>query len=176
MRSSVRVAAQEEDELVLLEKALTLAKERIAKAKSAPAAGSSAAAGGDGYSGAAFTVKTFNAISPVGLKRFPPGKYAVAGETNQLPSSPMAIMLRSHQLKAEEVPPTVRCIVRCGAGVNNIPVKEMTDLGIPVFNTPGANANAVKELVVCAMLLASRGILEGNAHVNNVINKEENVS
>jgi D-3-phosphoglycerate dehydrogenase len=88
----------------------------------------------------------------------------------------MAIMLRSHQLKAEEVPSTVRCIVRCGAGVNNIPVKEMTELGIPVFNTPGANANAVKELVVCALLLASRGILEGNAHVNNVINKEENVS
>ena len=52
----------------------------------------------------------------------------------------------------------------------------MTELGIPVFNTPGANANAVKELVVCSLLLASRGILEGNAHVNNVINKEENVS
>ena len=52
---------------------------------------------------------------------------------------------------------------------------QMTELGIPVFNTPGANANAVKELVVCALLLASRGILEGNAHVNNVINKEENV-
>ena len=88
----------------------------------------------------------------------------------------MAIMLRSHQLKAEEVPPTVRCIVRCGAGVNNIPVAKMTELGVPVFNTPGANANAVKELVVCALLLASRGIIEGNYHVNNVINKEENVS
>ncbi len=72
--------------------------------------------------------------------------------------------------------PTVRCIVRCGAGVNNIPVPRMTELGVPVFNTPGANANAVKELVVCSLLLASRGILEGNAHVNNVINKEENVS
>ena len=75
--------------------------------------------------------------------------------------------------QVEEVEPTVRCIVRCGAGVNNIPVAKMTELGIPVFNTPGANANAVKELVVCSLLLASRGILEGNDHVNNVINKEE---
>ena len=86
----------------------------------------------------------------------------------------MAIMLRSHKLQEEEVPPTVRCIARCGAGVNNIPVARMTELGVPVFNTPGANANAVKELVVCSMLLASRGIIEGNYHVNNVINKEEN--
>ena len=86
----------------------------------------------------------------------------------------MAIMLRSHKLQEEEVPATVRCIARCGAGVNNIPVARMTELGVPVFNTPGANANAVKELVVCCMLLASRGIIEGNTHVNNVINVEEN--
>ena len=172
-RQQVVLSAQEDDEIALLEKALSMAKDRITKAKAAPAA---QAAPSDGYSGAAFTVKTFNAISPVGLQRFPAGKYAVAGELNQLPSSPMAIMLRSHQLKPEEVPPTVRCIVRCGAGVNNIPVPKMTELGIPVFNTPGANANAVKELVVCALLLASRGIIEGNWHVNNVINKEENVS
>jgi D-3-phosphoglycerate dehydrogenase len=79
------------------------------------------------------------------------------------------------QLKEEEVAPSVRCIVRCGAGTNNIPVERMTELGIPVFNTPGANANAVKELVVCSLLLASRGILEGNNHVNNVINVEENM-
>ena len=176
-RPAVRVSAQEDDEVALLEKALSMAKERIVKAKEAAKAAPAAAAGGDGgYAGAAFTVKTFNAISPVGLKRFPSGKYAVAGELNQLPSSPMAIMLRSHNLKPEEVAPTVRCIVRCGAGTNNIPVPKMTELGIPVFNTPGANANAVKELVVCSLLLASRGIVEGNAHVNNVINKEENVS
>ena len=176
-RPAVRVSAQEDDEVALLEKALSMAKERIVKAKEAAKAAPAAAAGGDGgYAGAAFTVKTFNAISPVGLKRFPSGKYAVAGELNQLPASPMAIMLRSHNLKPEEVAPTVRCIVRCGAGTNNIPVPKMTELGIPVFNTPGANANAVKELVVCSLLLASRGIVEGNAHVNNVINKEENVS
>ena len=166
----------EDNEVTLLERALNLAKDRANRDREAVAAATRQnAQGSSSHTGAAFTVRTFNAISPVGLKRFPPGKYAVAGEPNLLPSSPMAIMLRSHQLKVEEVPSTVRCIVRCGAGVNNIPVKDMTNLGIPVFNTPGANANAVKELVVCAMLLASRGILEGNAHVNNVINKEENV-
>ena len=68
----------------------------------------------------------------------------------------------------------MRCIARCGAGTNNIPVDKMTELGIPVFNTPGANANAVKELVVCSLLLASRGIIEGHNHVNTVINPEEN--
>jgi len=118
-------------------------------------------------------VKTFNAIAPTGLEKFPQGKYKVAGEESDLPGPPMAIMLRSHKLQVNEVKPTVRAIVRCGAGTNNIPVKEMGERGIPVFNTPGANANAVKELVVCGLLLASRGILEGANHVKNVINVEE---
>ncbi|GLI61317.1 hypothetical protein VaNZ11_003673 [Volvox africanus] len=166
-----RATGAELDEVELLEKALLLAKERIAKAKQA--ASSSPAVPGSGYDGPAFTIKTYNAISPVGLARFPKGKYVVSGDDAALPSSPMAIMLRSHQLKAEEVPHTVRCIVRCGAGVNNIPVQRMTELGIPVFNTPGANANAVKELVICGLLLASRGIVEGHKHVENVIYKEE---
>jgi len=89
-------------------------------------------------------------------------------------ASPMSIMLRSHKLQEEQVPSSVRCIARCGAGTNNIPVDRMTELGIPVFNTPGANANAVKELVLCSLLLASRGIHEGMNHVETVINKEEN--
>lgn len=118
-------------------------------------------------------MKTFNAIAPTGLEKFPQGKYKVAGEESDLPGPPMAIMLRSHKLQVNEVKPTVRAIVRCGAGTNNIPVKEMGERGIPVFNTPGANANAVKELVVCGLLLASRGILEGANHVKNVINVEE---
>jgi len=134
------------------------------------------AAGGDGAdrAGSAFSVKTYNAISPVGLDKFPKGKYSVSGDDAALEGPPMAMMLRSHKLQVSEVAPTVRGIVRCGAGTNNIPVKEMSDMGIPVFNTPGANANAVKELVVCSLLLASRGIVEGNNHVNNVINVEEN--
>ena len=118
-------------------------------------------------------MKTFNAIASTGLEKFPQGKYKVAGEESDLPGPPMAIMLRSHKLQVNEVKPTVRAIVRCGAGTNNIPVKEMGERGIPVFNTPGANANAVKELVVCGLLLASRGILEGANHVKNVINVEE---
>ncbi|KAG2434635.1 hypothetical protein HXX76_007529 [Chlamydomonas incerta] len=165
-----RGISTESDEIALLERALTIAKERAAKAKTAAAA---PAAAPGGYSGPAFAIKTFNAISPVGLERFPAGKYVVNGDDAKLPASPMAIMLRSHQLKQEEVPPTVRCIVRCGAGVNNIPVPKMTELGIPVFNTPGANANAVKELVICGLLLASRGILEGNKYTEEVIYKEE---
>jgi len=166
-----RAATAEDDEVVLLEKALKLAKARKSEMAKAPPAAVVGNVGG--YSGASFNVKTFNAISPVGLSRFPAGKYAVSGDDAALPGQPMAIMLRSHKLQVSEVRPTVRGIVRCGAGTNNIPVKEMSELGIPVFNTPGANANAVKELVVCSLLLASRGIIEGNRHVNDVINVQE---
>lgn len=67
--------------------------------------------------------------SPSALQRYPAGKYAVSGDESKLPASPMAIMLRSHQLKVEEVPPTVRAIVRCGAGVNNIPVPKVGGAG-----------------------------------------------
>mmetsp|Transcript_89976 Transcript_89976/g.226300 ORF Transcript_89976/g.226300 Transcript_89976/m.226300 type:complete len:468 (-) Transcript_89976:62-1465(-) len=116
-----------------------------------------------------FAVRTFNAISPLGLARLPKELYACSGSLAELPDEPMAIMLRSHKLKEEEVAPTVRCVARCGAGTNNIPVARMTELGIPVFNTPGANANAVKELVTCGILLASRGIVEGARHVRDVV-------
>ena len=165
-----RASDATDDEIEFLEKALKLAKSR----KGASGGGASAGAGAGSYTGASFNVKTFNAISPVGLGKFPPGKYAVSGDDGALPGDPMAIMLRSHKLQVSEVGPTVRGIVRCGAGTNNIPTKEMSERGIPVFNTPGANANAVKELVVCSLLLSSRGILEGNRHVNEVINVEEN--
>jgi D-3-phosphoglycerate dehydrogenase len=169
---AVTRASGEDDEIALLEKALKMAKTR--KANGEASAAPAAPAAGGAYSGSSFNVKTFNAISPVGLNKFPKGKYAVSGDDKELPGDPMAMMLRSHKLQVSEVPSTVRGIVRCGAGTNNIPVKEMSELGIPVFNTPGANANAVKELVVCSLLLASRGIIEGNKHVNDVINVEEN--
>jgi len=153
------------DEIELLETMLLKAKARKEQAANEPKPSSA----GD-YDGPAFTVKTFNAISPTGLKRFPAGKYDVSGEDH---ASPMAIMLRSHKLQEEEVPSSVRCIARCGAGTNNIPVARMTELGVPVFNTPGANANAVKELVICSLLLASRGIYEGIKHTEDKINVEE---
>lgn len=77
----------------------------------------------------------------------------------------LAIVASSHKLQVSEVPWTVRAIARCGAGTNNVPVNEMTAAGIPVFNTPGANANAVKELVIAGLLLGSRDII-GGACVN----------
>ena len=79
-----------------------------------------------------------------------------------------ALLLRSHKLQESEVDVSVRAIARCGAGTNNVPVARMTELGIPVFNTPGANANAVKELVLCGMLLGSRRIVDGINHMKDL--------
>lgn len=99
-------------------------------------------------------VLTYNNISAVGLERFPRDRYEVASEIQH----PDAVMLRSYDLHGAEIPPTLKAVGRAGAGVNNIPVAEYTQRGIPVFNAPGANSNAVKELVIAGMLLAARGI------------------
>jgi D-3-phosphoglycerate dehydrogenase len=115
-----------------------------------------------------FVIGTFNAISKVGLQKYPTSRYTIAPMEKNAPKEPHAIMLRSHKLTSEQVPTSVRAVARCGSGVNNIPVDQMTLRGIPVFNTPGANANAVKELTVCALLLASRGILDGINHVKQI--------
>ena len=109
--------------------------------------------------GTNYKLKTFNAISPVGLEKYPRDKYEVSSECTDA----KAIMLRSHKLQVEEVEPTVRAVARCGAGVNNIPIDTMTEMGVCVFNTPGANANAVKELVLCGMLLCARDVAGGAA-------------
>jgi D-3-phosphoglycerate dehydrogenase len=77
-------------------------------------------------------------------------------------------LLRSHKLQEEEVDIAVRAIARCGAGTNNVPVARMTELGIPVFNTPGANANSVKELVLCGLLLGSRRVIDGINHMKEL--------
>jgi len=106
-----------------------------------------------------YKIMTRNQISIKGLEKFPLGRYEVASEI----SHPDAVMLRSHQLTPEEIPPTVQAIGRAGAGVNNIPVEVCTKRGIVVFNAPGANANAVKELVMAGLLLTSRDILGGIA-------------
>lgn len=104
-----------------------------------------------------YKIQTFNKISVKGLNRFEREHYEVASEI----AHPDAVLLRSQKLTAADVGNTVLGIARAGAGVNNIPVKDMTERGIVVFNTPGANANAVKELVLAAMLLASRDIIGG---------------
>jgi D-3-phosphoglycerate dehydrogenase len=109
-------------------------------------------------------VLTLNQISVKGLERLPRDCYEIASEF----SKPDAILLRSHQLKAADIADSVLAIGRAGAGVNNIPVAECTQRGVPVFNSPGANANAVKELVATAMLLGSRGIVEGIRYVDTL--------
>ena len=101
-----------------------------------------------------YKIQTLNNISVVGLDRLPRDKYEVASEM----SAPDAILVRSAKMHDMQLPDSVRAIGRAGAGVNNIPVGAMTEKGIPVFNAPGANANAVKELVVAGMLMAARNI------------------
>lgn len=122
-----------------------------------------------------YQIKCFNKISPTGLERLDSSKYDVRLD-GQDGSNAHAILLRSHKLQESDVPVTCRAIARAGAGVNNINVERMTELGIPVFNTPGANANAVKEIVFCGMFLASRGIVQGVQHVKNLVKdtNEEN--
>lgn len=101
-----------------------------------------------------YKILTLNNISLVGLERLPRDKYEVTSESQH----PDAILLRSYKMHDMDVPDTVKAIGRAGAGVNNIPVERMTARGIPVFNAPGANANAVKELVLAGMLMAARNI------------------
>lgn len=108
-----------------------------------------------------FKIKTYNAISTKGLDRFGRDKYEVASELGR----PDGYILRSHKLHGEELPETVKAVARAGAGVNNVPVEDYTKQGVVVFNTPGANANAVKELVLAGLLLSSRGILQGLEYV-----------
>jgi D-3-phosphoglycerate dehydrogenase / 2-oxoglutarate reductase len=109
-----------------------------------------------------YRVSVYNAISAKGLERFPAGHYIVGKAL----SSPDAILLRSHALALDEVPAMVRAVARAGTGVNNIPVAELTARGVPVFNAPGANANAVKELVLAAILAAARNVIPAIGYVN----------
>lgn len=111
-----------------------------------------------------FKIKTYNAISVKGLNRFPREQYEVASDIGH----PDAYILRSHKLQGEALPESVKAVARAGAGTNNVPVEEYTKKGVVVFNSPGANANAVKELVLTGMLLGSRGILSGMAYVNGL--------
>ena len=99
-------------------------------------------------------ILVINQIAQVGLKRFPAERYAVVKESKD----PWAILVRSQDLHEFEFGPSLRAVGRAGAGVNNIPVPTLSKRGIPVFNAPGANANAVKELVLAGMLIAARNL------------------
>jgi D-3-phosphoglycerate dehydrogenase len=150
----------------LLEQLLSQAKARDAEvaAEKAKAEAEENASGNP-----KFGVQTLNAISPFGLEKFPKKHFQISNTPNET----HAILLRSYKLPSAEVPSTTRAIARCGAGTNNIPVPDMTERGIVVFNTPGANANSVKELVLCGMLLSARGIVEGINHTTSKIVPEE---
>ena len=115
-------------------------------------------------------IKTFNAIAEKGLNILQEKKF----EVSEGLSNPDAIILRSHKLQKEEFGKNLKAIARAGAGVNNIPVEECSELGIPVFNTPGANANAVKEIVLAALLMSSRGLFQGANFINSIEESNQN--
>ena len=104
----------------------------------------------------AFRIQTLNQISVRGLERLPRDRYEVASSI----SDPHAILLRSADLHAMTIAPGVLAVARAGAGTNNVPVAMLSKRGVPVFNAPGANANAVKELVIAGLLLAARNIVQ----------------
>ena len=119
-----------------------------------------------------FKIKTYNAIAVQGLERFGRDRYEVGGDIGH----PDAVLLRSHKLHGEALPASLLAVARAGAGVNNIPVADYGQRGIVVFNTPGANANAVKELVLAGMLLATRGILPGIAYAQSLSGMDDSAA
>jgi len=118
-----------------------------------------------------YKIRTYNAISEKGLGCFDSGRYQVGPET----SDPHAYVLRSQKLHKEPIPDSLIAVARAGAGYNNIPVDDMTAKGICVFNTPGANANAVKELVAAGLFLVSRGIFGGVTYVRSLEHIKDSV-
>ncbi|MEQ9561531.1 MAG: NAD(P)-dependent oxidoreductase, partial [Woeseiaceae bacterium] len=119
-----------------------------------------------------YKVLTLNNIAVAGLRRLPRDLYEVASEI----SNPDAIIVRSHNMHDMEIPGSVAAIGRAGAGVNNIPVDAMSKRGIPVFNAPGANANAVKELAIAGLLLAARNVCDARDYVRSLHSKGDELA
>lgn len=119
-----------------------------------------------------YKILTLNNISVAGLDRLPRASYEVASEITH----PDAILLRSFRMHDMEIPTTVQAIGRAGAGVNNIPVQRMTDKGVPVFNAPGANSNAVKELVLAGMLIAARNISQAWGFARGLSGEDDEIN
>ena len=119
-----------------------------------------------------FNVKTYNAISPLGLDKLSDAGYQVSEGVND----PDAIMLRSFKMHDIPVANSVKAVGRAGAGVNNIPVDKMSERGIVVFNAPGANANAVKELVIAGMLMACRNLIPAWNYTTELSGSDEEVT
>jgi D-3-phosphoglycerate dehydrogenase len=119
-----------------------------------------------------YKILTLNNISVAGLERLPRDRYEVASEI----AHPDAVLLRSYNMHDMEIPESVKAIGRAGAGVNNIPVDRMSERGVPVFNAPGANANAVKELVLAGMLMAARNLVQGWDFARNLGGDDAEIS
>lgn len=119
-----------------------------------------------------FKIQTLNKISTQGLAEFPRDDYEVASEI----LNPDAILLRSADMHSMEIPGSVKAVARAGAGTNNIPIPAMTEKGIVVFNTPGANANAVRELTILSLLMASRPVVQANAWVKTLAGKGSEIA
>jgi len=118
-----------------------------------------------------YRIRTMNKISPFGIELFPRDKYEIASEI----PNPDAILVRSADLHNIEIPDSVLAIARAGAGVNNIPIPQCSDRGVVVFNTPGGNANAVKELAIASLLIASRNIVGGINWAATIADKADQV-
>jgi len=119
-----------------------------------------------------YKIQTLNNISSKGLDHLPRDSYEIASEC----TSPDAILLRSFKMHDMDIADSVLAIGRAGAGVNNIPIPKMTEKGIAVFNAPGANANAVKELVISAMLIASRNLMEAWQYTSQLSGEDAEIS
>jgi D-3-phosphoglycerate dehydrogenase len=111
-----------------------------------------------------YRIRTLNVISQVGLNRFPETEYEFGPDV----AEPAALLLRSANLHGAAIPDSVLAVARAGAGTNNIPISDYSAVGIPVFNTPGANANAVKELTIAAILVAARNLIDAAAFAHRL--------
>ncbi len=118
-----------------------------------------------------YKIQTLNKISSKGLNHFPLDNYEVASDIN----NPDAILVRSQDMHGMKLSESVKAIARAGAGTNNIPIAELSEKGVVVFNTPGANANAVKELVITGLLLASRPVIAANKWVDGLAGKGDEI-
>jgi D-3-phosphoglycerate dehydrogenase len=121
---------------------------------------------------AKYQILTLNAISKLGLERLPAEGYAIGNDIAQAD----AILVRSQKMHDMEIPASVKAIARAGAGTNNVPVKKMSERGVPVFNAPGANANAVKELVIAGMLLGARNLAPAARFAEGLVGDDAEIS
>src|SRR6478735_10830263 len=118
-----------------------------------------------------YRILTLNNISARGLERLPRDRYEVAADLER----PDAVLVRSADMHKIPISDTIRAVGRAGAGVNNIPVAELSKRGIPVFNAPGANANAVKELVLAGMLIAARNLVPAIRFTDGLSGSDEEI-